>query len=289
MDKRFIKTLIKICQSAETRFSTSKALLEFTDTYNLGLRKGSSIIFDEKAKAEIASLLKSRAGVDVETTTPESWAGMGRAESLNLAKDEKLAGGVVDEGRVRIKALRGRPLSVCGVQLQLPAGGDLGIEVEAVLGSPIRHDGILLVENKQTFNEIWDVEESLLVIRDFSNPLVLYRGDAEGGARADAANRLISSASVPVHAFVDFDPAGMVIAAGLPRLDRLVSPDLPELVRLLDDRGLIARFRKQLAATPMALEKLEVDPLIGSVWAVIKNVGKALPQEFFHRSGRRAF
>ncbi len=289
MDKRLINTLIKICRSAETRFPPGKALLEFADTYNLGLRKGSSIIFDETAKTEIASLLKSRAGVDAGTTTPESWAGMGRAESLNLAKDEKLAGSVVDEGRVRIKALRERPLSVCGVQLPLPAGGDLGIEVESILESPIRHDGILLVENKHTFNDIWDVEEGLLVSTDFSNPLVLYRGDAEGGARADAANRLITSTSIPVHAFVDFDPAGMVIAAGLPRLDKLISPDLPELARLLDDRGLSARFRKQLAATPMALEKLEVDPLIGPVWVVIKKVSKALPQEFFHRSRRRAF
>ena len=289
MDKRLINTLIKICRSAETRFLPGKALLEFAETYNLGLRKGSSIIFDEKAKTEIASLLKSRAGVDAGTMAPEGWAGMGRAESLNLAKDEKLAGSVVDEGRVRIKALRGRPLSVCGVQLPLPAGGDLGIEVELILESKIRHDGILLVENKQTFNDIWDVEEGLLVSMDFSNPLVLYRGDAEGGARADAANRLITSTSIPVHAFVDFDPAGMVIAAGLPRLDKLVSPDLQELARLLDDRGLSARFRKQLAATPMALEKLEVDPLIGPVWAVIKKVGKALPQEFFHRSGRRVF
>lgn len=289
MDKRLINTLIKICQSAETRFTPGKALLEFADTYNLGLRKGSSMLFDEKAKAEIALLLKARAGVDAGTATPKTWAGIGRAESLNLAKDEKLAGGVVDEGRIRVKALRGRSVSVCDRQLPLPAGGDLGIEVEMVLGAAILHDGILLVENKQTFNEIWDVEEGLLLSSDFSNPLVLYRGDAESGARADAANRLITSTSVPVHAFVDFDPAGMVIAAGLPRLDKLVSPDLTELVRLLDDRGLSDRFLEQLAATPMALEKLEVDPLIGPVWAVIKKVGKALPQEFFHRSGRRAF
>lgn len=289
MDKRLINTLIKICQSAETRFTPGKALLEFADIYNLGLRKGSSMLFDEKAKAEIALLLKARAGVDAGTVTPKTWAGKGRAESLNLAKDEKLAGGVVDEGRIRVKALRGRSVSVCDRQLPLPAGGDLGIEVEMVLGSPILHDGILLVENKQTFNEIWDVEEGLLLSADFSNPLVLYRGDAEGGARADAANRLITSTSVPVHAFVDFDPAGMVIATGLPRLDKLVSPDLTELVRLLDDRGLSDRFLEQLAATPMALEKLEVDPLIGPIWAVIKKAGKALPQEFFHRSGRRAF
>lgn len=288
MDKRLIVTLINVCQSAETRFTPGKALLEFADTYNLGLRKGSSIIFDEKAKAEIASLLMAIERIDVRTTRPESWDGMGRAESLNLAKDEKLAGGVVDEGRVRIKALRGRPLSVCDRQLPLPTGADLGIEVDTVLESPIMHDGILLVENKQTFNEIWDVEESMLASTEFSNPLVLYRGDAESGARADAAHRLITSTSVPVHAFVDFDPAGMVIATGLPRLDKLVSPDLTELVRLLDDRGLSDRFLEQLAATPMALEKLEVDPFIGPVWAVIKKAGKALPQEFFHRSGRRA-
>lgn len=289
MDKRLIVTLMNVFQSAKTCFTPGKALLEFADTYNLGFRKGSSITFDEKAKAEIASLLMAIEGIDVRTTRPESWDGMGRAESLNLAKDEKLSGGVVGEGRVRIKALRGRHLSACDRQLLLPTGADLGIVVDTVLESPIMHDGILLVENKQTFNEIWDVEESMLVSTELSNPLVLYRGDAESGARADAANRLITSTSVPVHAFVDFDPAGMVIATGLPRLDKLVSPVLTELVCLLDDHGLSDRFLEQLAATPMALEKLEVDPLIGPVWAVIKKAGKALPQEFFHRSGRRAF
>ena len=65
------------------------------------------------------------------------------------------------EGRIQVKALCGRALSVCGKRLALPDGADLGLPLEAVMRSPIQHDGILLIENKQTFHEIWRVRKDL--------------------------------------------------------------------------------------------------------------------------------
>lgn len=110
------------------------------------------------------------------------------------------------------------------------------------------------MENRQTFTELWQVRKDLLEEVSRTNPLVVFRGDAEIGSRADATHRLITSTDLPVFAFVDFDPAGMVIAAGLPRLDKLVSPGFDELGRLVRDYGLSERFMSQVAAAKMALE-----------------------------------
>lgn len=286
MNKQLINALLRVFHSGETRFSAGQGLRAFCKTYNVGFAKGSSLLLNEKDKAEIASLLKSQMGIDASTTFPDSWEGLSRAESLNLAKDEKLAGGLVGEGRIQVKALRGRSVSVCGKHLALPEGADLGLALDAVLESPIQHDSILLVENKQTFHEIWRVREDLLTGGGAPNPLVVFRGDAEGGSRADAVHRLIAAADIPVHAFVDLDPSGMVIASALPRLDRVVCPDLVELTDLLEAQGLGNRFMTQLAAASLVLEKLESDSTIGPVWRVIRRAGKGLPQEFFHAPPR---
>jgi len=285
MNKQLVITLLRVFHSPETRFNAGRGLRQFCETYNIGHIRGSSLAIVERDKAEIALLLKGKMGIDAHTTYADSWDGLTRAEGLNLAKDEKLAGGAVGEGRLQVKALRGRDLSVCGKRLALPDGADLGLPLEAVLGSPIQHDSILLVENKQTFNDIWRVREDLLTSGGASNPLVVFRGDYEGGSRADAVHRLIAETDSPVHAFVDFDPAGMVIASTLPRLDRVVCPDLGELSGLLEAHGLAERFMKQLGGATGVLERLESNATIGPVWGVIRRAGKGLPQEFFHRQG----
>lgn len=282
MNKQLINTLLRVFHSEETRFESGKGLREFCQTYNIGLFKGASLLFNERDKEEIAQVLKGRMGIDASTTFPDSWDGLTRSESLNLGKNEKLVGGVVGEGRLQVKALRGRKLSVCGEQWALPDRAELGLDLAAVLESPISHHSILLVENKQTFHEIWRVQERLLSGVYETNPLVVFRGDAEGGARADAVNHLIASVDIPVFAFVDYDPAGMVIAGALPRLDKVVAPDLGELGRLLDTYGLSDRFMDQLAAAKLSLERLRSDPVIGPIWNVILSTGKGLPQEFFH-------
>lgn len=286
MNKKLVITLLSVFHSPETRFSAGRGLREFCETYNIGHIRGASLVIGERDKAEVASLLKGKMGIDVHTTYPDSWEGLNRAEGLNLAKDEKFAGGAVGKGRIQVKALRGRDLSVCGKRLALPDGADLGLPLEAVLESPIQHDGILLVENKQTFHEIWRVREDLLTGGGALNPLVVFRGDAEGGSRVDAVHRLIAETDAAVYAFVDFDPAGMVIASALPRLDRVVFPDLDELSGLLEAHGLSERFMKQQAAYTMMLERLESDSTIGPLWGVIRHAGKGLPQEFFHRRGK---
>lgn len=282
MNKQLVITLLRIFHSDETRFDAGKGLREFCETYNIGRKKGASLLFSERDKTEIASILKGGAGIDASTTRPDSWDGLTRAESLCLGRNEKLAGGVVAKGRVQLKALRGHDLSVCGKLFLLPDTADLGLDLEVVMEDATGHDSILLIENKETFNDVWRVREDLLNCVSGTNPLVVFRGDANGGSRADAVHRLIALLDLPVFAFVDFDPAGMVIASALPRLDAMVSPGLSELKAMVREHGLVERFMMQVAAAKVSLERLESHPAIGPVWNVIRNEGKGLPQEAFH-------
>jgi hypothetical protein len=78
-----------------------------------------------------------------------------------------------------------------------------------------------LVENWECFERIHDVE------LDFApagaNPLVIWRGDASA-TRTDQALALIRALQRPTWAFVDFDPAGLLIAARLPGLAGIIAP-----------------------------------------------------------------
>ncbi len=287
IDKRLINTLLDVLHSPDSRIRASKGLRAFCEEYNLGMMQGASLAFSENDKTEIGRILHGEMGIDPATTTSASWKQLDRAQSLGLAHDEKLSGHSVGAGRLRLKTLAGQPLQVAGGNWRLPSRADLGLDLEAVLGSRIGHDALLVVENLQTFEDIHEVGTDVTGGLAGLNPLVLYRGDAQGGARADAVHALIERTTLPVYAFVDFDPAGLVIASGLPRLDQVLSPEFVKLEALIRTSGITQRYLVQVAAASYALERMESDPRIASLWDVIRRAGKALPQEFFHRARRR--
>lgn len=177
-------------------------------------------------------------------TTPDSWDGLSRSESLTLASNEKLSGTLVSRDRVAVKALREQPLMVCGHSYRFPPSAELVVDLDDVLYNQIGHTSLLIVENKQTFQDINQVDEALIAF--INNPLVVYRGDADSGARADAVNFLIRSTSLDVIAFVDYDPAGLIIAAGLPRLNHIISPSREMLKAILEEYGNADRFMTQI-------------------------------------------
>jgi len=289
MDKRLINTLLRILHSPDTRFASGRAIDAFCTEYNLGVRQGSSLVFNDAHKAEIGRILKGEMGIDPTTTTADSWKGLGRSESLMIARDEKLAGRTVGDGRLRMKALPGRILQVAGSRWPLPDRADLGLDINAVLGFEIGHDALLIIENLQTFDDIHTVDPDVighLLVRD---PLVIYRGDTQGGARSDAVHALIKRTDLPVFAFVDFDPAGLIIASGLPRLDMILAPPLPYLAKIIQANGIAKRYMEQVAMATHALQQIQGDARISPLWHVIHAAGKALPQEYFHRRQRSGY
>lgn len=283
MDKRLINTLLRIFHSPDTRFTSGRAISTFCTEYNLGVRQGSSLVFNNVHKAEIGRILKGELGIDPATTTADSWKGLGRAKSLMLARDEKLTGRTVGDGRLRVKALPGHILQVAGGSWILPDRTDLGLDLNAILGNETGHDALLIIENLQTFDDIHTVNPEVMGNLSAHDPLVIYRGDTQGGARADAVHALIRDTKLPVFAFVDYDPAGLIIALGLPRLEGILAPRLQDLMLLIQAYGLTKRYLTQVAAAAHALEALEEHSHIAALWNVIRTAGKALPQEFFHR------
>lgn len=286
MDKRLINILLRIFHSPDTRFTSGRAISAFCTEYNLGVRQGSSLVFNNAHKAEIGRILKGELGIDPSTTTADSWKGLGRAESLMLARDEKFSGRTVGDGRLRVKALPGRILQVAGDSWSLPDRADLGLDLNAVLGSEIGHDALLIIENLQTFDDIHTVDPEVMGNLSARDPLVIYRGDTQGGARADAVHALISGTGLPVIAFVDFDPAGLVIASGLPRLDMVLAPSLQDLAEIIQARGIAKRYLEQVAMAAHAMQQIQGDARIAPLWHVIHAAGKALPQEYFHRRSK---
>lgn len=282
MDKRLINTLLRIFHSPDSRFSAGRSISAFCAEYNLGMKQGASLVFTEEDKREIGRILQGEMGIDSATTTPESWKHLGRAQSLQLARDEKFAGRSVGSGRLRLKTLPGNTLHVAGGSWDLPYRADLGLDLAAVLVHEIGHDALLVIENLQTFDDIHSVGMDVMDSLSARDPLVIYRGDTQGGARADTIHALIESTILPVYAFVDYDPAGLVIAAGLPRLEKVLAPSLQDLGTLIQAHGIAKRYLEQVAAASHALQQLKMDSRIGPLWEVIHTAGKGLPQEFFH-------
>jgi len=279
MDKQLVKVLLRVVQSPEERFTGSKTLRGFLDDYRIGWTKGATCCFDATAKARIRELLQAQ-GIAPETP-PDAWEGLTRAESLALGRDEKWAGGPARRDRLAMKTLPGLPLLVGHESLLLPPRCHL--EADALeIGGSVEHNTVLLVENWECFDRIHEVR------LDFSaagpNTLVLWRGGSSE-ARADASQNFLKTLNQPVWAFVDYDPAGLVIAATLPCLQGIIAPEATVLAELLEKHGLEDRYRTQLPAAASSLDQAG-HPAVSFLWPLLRQAGRALPQEIFIGLGR---
>lgn len=274
MEKQLVKVLLRVVQSQEERFTGSKTLRGFLDDYNIGWIKGATCCFDAPSKARIRELLLAQ-GIPPETP-PDAWDGLTRAESLALGRDEKWAGGPARRDRVAVKTLPGRLLLIGREPILLPPRCHLEADPLEIAGN-VQHDTVLLVENWECFDRIHAVQ------LDFStagpNPLVLWRGGS-GEARADASQNFLKTLNRPVWAFVDFDPAGLVIAATLPGLQGIIAPEASVLAELLEKHGLEDRYCAQLPAAAPSLDR-SGHPAVAYLWPLLRQSGRALPQEIF--------
>lgn len=271
LTKQAVRSLLRVVQSPDDRFAASRVLNAFGEAYGIGRSKGAGLVFDPEDKARIREILQAE-GIDP-STDATAWDEISRAEALNLGRDEKFASTPVKRQRVAIKTLPGKPLRIDGQSLVLPPACHLDVDGQAVAGL-LTHQTVLFVENWESFNRIHDTDLDLSPAGE--NPLVVWRGDCSY-TRADHALALLRALDAPVWAFVDYDPAGLLIADGLPRLAGIVAPE-PE--RLEQDLvlGLAQRYRDQLPIVSAALDASMSEP-VRRLWAVIRRCGRALPQE----------
>jgi hypothetical protein len=259
------------------RFSQSKSLLAFCQEYHLGRLDRKSIYFDVNDKQEIAALLLSE-GIEASTTYADSFRDKTRAETTQQANNEKLNTANVRLHRVAIKTFYNKPLlwqHQAANFLPLQAHLEIDYQKTAHL---LAHQSIIVVENWESFNQIDDM--ALDFSRAGDNPLIVWRGEKEG-MRVDNAIALLNILQKPVWACVDYDPSGLIIAQSLPYFAGMIKPDLAKLREVFsNNKGLYSRYLKQLNQSQLSLD-VATHPDIVELWQIIREFGKALPQEFF--------
>ena len=227
MEKRLIDTLIRIVQSPEAQFLDGAGLKDFRQRYGIGFAVGATRVrFSEKDKAEIAALLKAKAGIDVSQVTPGAWQGLTRAEALDLGHNEKLARGAVKRDRISVKAVPGQTLNLSGQQLSLP--GYAHVDINWTQISALGHSVALVVENYEVFDGLQRTEIAPALDQvGYEDALVLYRGDATE-SRKDNVLAFLAAFELPVILFGDIDPASLVEASNFPNVRAITVPAEPD-------------------------------------------------------------
>lgn len=274
MTKLLAQSLLRVVQSPEDKeaFSASKILSEFARESGIGMVRGSQILFPSGQKERIRAWLRAD---NIDPSAPlDAWDGIARSAALNLGPDEKWAQSPVRANRIAFKTLHGKALFVDGRPTFLPRRANLEWLVEeAACG--LNHDSVIVVENWETFDRVDDLQVDFS--RAGSNPLVVWRG---GGQRSStgAAMSFLETFKRPVWSAPDYDPEGLAIASRLPHLAGVLAPSLEVLRTLLQESKLSDRYRQQL---PGAIPTLETaaHPDIVALWALVRQSGKALPQE----------
>ena len=246
---------------------------EFSDAYRIGRTKGAGLLFDAEDKARIGELLAAE-GIAADIS-PDVWDGIARAQALRSGAGREVRRRPRSSARrVAIKTLPGRPLCLAGQALLLPPVLSSGRRRprDSPASSPTAAS--CLVENWESFDRIHDTDLDLSPAGE--NPLVLWRGDSSD-TRADHALALLRTLGVPVWAFVDYDPAGLLIAAALPGLAGIIVPP-PE--RLEAD---LARGLPGALSGPAPHGRCDpgccTNEQVRGLWALIRRHGRALPQE----------
>lgn len=271
MSKQLIKTLLTVCQKRSEFIPRSQTMLDFCQEYSLGEIQGTRIFFTVKDYADIEMILVKEFGVDPKTR-PDTWDGISRTDAINYGHNEKMSSEAVKSDRVYIKSLPGRLLSINGKHLDLPDGSNLAIPLDnLIIGE--EHQSILLIENWLNFE---GTHKTPLLDKIEGNPLVVYRGDTD--ISPANAKQLMEKSGLPVYAFVDYDPEGLVIAKSLPNFKDMITPDASVLDALIGKAGNHDRFIAQKAALPMVLNNLD-HPTLQTIWGMLDKHGNALPQE----------
>ncbi|WP_274645014.1 DUF7281 domain-containing protein [Pseudomonas serbica] len=271
MEKGVAKILATICQNACEEYPAGKGLEAFCEEYGVGYRDGKSFRFYATAREKIKRILLA-SNYDWRSDI-STFNQLSRAEVSRLSNNEKDTSRPVREGKVAIKSLPGRPLLLTTGPITLPPGTNLDVGFEWVAAN-IRHDSVLVIENWECFERAHDVE---LLGEIPGNPLVVFRGDPTV-YKVGFTHALLEQLQKPVAAFVDYDPAGIVIAQGLPCFESFVAPS-DEVLELLLEGGNGERFAEQYSSnTVKVLDTLEHEQL-RHAWQLINKHGKALPQE----------
>lgn len=244
----------------------------FCEHYSLGTQLGRSIEYRDSHHRAAESLLRAH-DLPVHGLSPES----SRADVAAFGGlSEKTFSAAPHTRSVAVKfvgtcTLEGRPVST-------PPGTYMVVTPE--VAGRIACERLMLVENLESFRRL---EDYAWLDYQARSVMVVFRGDRLL-AIGDAVD-VIRSRPEPVWAFVDFDPAGLVIANSLPaeRLERVLVPSMQWLQQAADTTRGRQLFADQADQYTQTLENCSNGD-IRSLWAAMREWKSAVTQERMTRA-----
>lgn len=244
--------------------SASQAAEFFHVHHGLGRRAGSRFQYEESDAERARLLLANR---NIALTTPDQ--ALRRSEaSLNNPTQEKSGTLAPHHDSVAVKSAHGRCL------LDGQPVGRLGYQVLTVeQARSVNADVLLVVENLESFRFL---ERNRWVDYEEKDVLAVFRGD--NVFKANMAMKVIADRSEPVWAYFDFDPAGMGMASGLPRLDRVLLPGDEALISAARKTNQVHLYAEQLDQWGPVLQS-ETRPMLEGPWHLLRQLRMGLAQE----------
>ena len=267
LDGISIKYLRKIAQGKTESQIRSSVSIRYSREHDIGRIATDRIVYGE-GDPERAIALLNKAGIPLEA--PEA-APTRSANALHGYLSEKSGSRHPYEGSVLIRALTDRVTWAGDDVAPWPGFAHL---VDAQIANEVKVDIVLLVENLETFRRL---DRYRWIPRDQGSILAVYRGDRQHSAEVSTE---VLTWRERVWAFVDYDPAGLVIASSLARkcpVERVISPGFHWLGDALNQHGKLDLFHEQHAFHAAAGKSDHPD--IRSIWKLVYQNRKGLPQE----------
>lgn len=239
----------------------------FCEHYSLGSMVGRQVAYRDEHHRMAESLLRNH---DLPVTPMVTGASRSDVATFGGLSEKSLSA-APHAGSIGIKCMGECLLD--GLALRTPEGSYLVVTPEAA--SRISCDRLLLVENLETFRQL---ERYRWIDYRGRSVLAVYRGDS--ALSTGEALQFVKARSESIWAFVDFDPAGLVIAASLPveRLERLVLPEVAWLREAAKSSRGRQLFDEQEARARPGLDRA-AHPDVRLAWAELQALRSGVIQE----------
>lgn len=262
-----IRYLRGIASGEKADQAASAVARRFAKEYDIGRLISGRIVFSPEDAGRAAGIL-TKAAIPI---TPQSEP-LTRAEAALLGlPSEKSGSRPPYQGAVLIHALNdgvtadGRPIA--------PMPGFTHL-VDIKIANQIQCDIVLWVENLETFRRL---HRYAWIPRNEGSVLAVYRGDTHLNV---ATSTEVLKGRPRVWLFIDYDPAGMVIAdtvATRTPVERVMVPSTKWLESNLSRIGRPHLFHQQRASWSAASGAQHRD--LKMIWGFIEQCQKGLPQE----------
>lgn len=267
MDPRVVVFLQHLVRERPASKRLSQSGLAVKQEFGLGIDHQTSLHYSERDFERAAEILQSK-GISAEL--PARSDSRGERAGFGATSEKWRAPSVMD-GHVAV-----RPATAgCrwqGHGLVMPGIAFMAVDTADALA--IEAKCLLVVENLECLKRIqrykWlDLPQATLAV---------WRGGPLFSEKA--VHTLLEQSAMPVWCWLDFDPAGLAIAARLPRLERVLVPNAEAIVELSQARrqGLHDRYLAQLSGSQRTIAECRNDEVLRA-WELMKKIGMAIPQE----------